>query len=102
VTWTHQAADIAAIFAAVAAAIAVTSAFGSWWRGGPGRRRTWIRSFHKLAPAVLPGYVEQLFGQPMFAYTHPAKLIGLGDKGKPEWFDKSLRLVSGGSEPTAI
>lgn len=73
VTWTREVGDIGTIIGAVTGAIALTNLTAAFWRRGPGRRRIWAHNFRRLANGVRPAYVEQLFGQPTFAYPHTAR-----------------------------
>ncbi len=90
-TLTGGVADVGAIVGSVAAAIALTNAVAAFWRSGPGRRRVWIRNYRKLAPSVRPAYVEQLFGQPTYAYERTSKVEN-EDRPVPKLVDQSVTV----------
>ncbi|MFE7134590.1 ETEC_3214 domain-containing protein [Streptomyces sp. NPDC057638] len=66
--WLGPLGDIGKIMGGVVAGMAILKAVSAWWTKGPGRRRSWAKSFRLMAPGVRPAYVESLFGEPAFEF----------------------------------
>jgi hypothetical protein len=86
------AGDVFKIFGGVSGAIVASNAVGAWWRSGPGRRRSWIRNYRRLAPHVRPAYIEQLFGQPTFASEITGRQAVSADEEGVTWEDVPITV----------
>ncbi|WP_327696287.1 ETEC_3214 domain-containing protein [Streptomyces sp. NBC_00459] len=94
--WLSTLADIGKIMGGVVAALTLFGTVTKWWKQGPGRRRTWTKSFRKLAPGVRPAYVEALFGEPAFESKVPVLSITPGQGSRLALTERVWLLAADG------
>lgn len=92
--WADTIGEATKTFGAVTASLAVSKAALTAWKGGPGKRRIWIRNYRRLAPSVRPVYVEQMFGQATFSHEIPSRDLIPERELSPEAWDENKPIMA--------